>query len=219
MHLSIFALGESSLKKPRNRGGDANKTRNTLPCLFNPSTEERGDMKTRNCKLILLVIFLALCFAIYAGNCYSQGLDLMGPSYNILDQLGIGYPFGIGYQSLQPYNLLWEWPFYYWIQPGGKATLDLLLDTVPNLNITYEDFYGVEYEPYRVDLKFDFYTNRFQGSILDNLNVYQNPEIYALPLSQRNTLYNFTKDFLVQPMQPDIWVGYGAIGIGAMGNY
>ena len=54
---------------------------------------------------------------------------------------------------------------------------------------------------------------------MDNLNVYQNPEIYALPLSQRNTLYNFTNDFLVQPIQPDIWVGYGAIGIGGMGNY
>ncbi|MGA1842585.1 MAG: hypothetical protein ACMUIU_18375 [bacterium] len=170
-------------------------------------------MKTRNCKLSLLVIFLALCFIIYAGNCYTQVSDFMGPSYNILDQLDIGYPYGIGYLSLLPFSYSWDWPFYLWRPQAGKTALELLLDTVPNLNITYESFYGVEYKPYRLDLEFDH--NIFDYRILQdpmgsNLNVYQNPEIYALPLSQIHKLYYFTQDFPVQPIMPDIWVGYGA---------
>ncbi|MGA1842587.1 MAG: hypothetical protein ACMUIU_18385 [bacterium] len=172
-------------------------------------------MKTRNRKLSLLVIFLTLCFIIYAGNCYSQVSSFLDTNYS-WNQWDIGYPFGIGYSSLQSLNYLSGFPFYYWIQPGGKATLDLLLATVPNLNITYEAFYGVEHKSTMVALDFEYNYNRFPSPFLDNLNVYQNPDIYALPLSQRHTLYNFTQNFQFQPIMPDIWVGYGA-SYGGMG--
>ena len=183
-------------------------------------------MKTRDCKLGLLVIFLALCFAIYAGNCYSQLFGMNDMSYmnplNALNQwdlgysnqLDINYAFGTGayYPSMQLFNCLWGCPFYSWIQPGGKATLDSLLDTIPNLNITYEAFYGVEYEPYGVALQSYYYINDNYGLLsprLSNLNVYEDPTIYAQPLSQIHKLYNFTKKSPVQPIMPDIWVGYG----------
>ena len=183
-------------------------------------------MKTRNFKLSLLVIFLALCFTIYAGNCYSQiNSNLFDTSTfaytQVLDPLRIGYIDPGPYYpiDMSPYDYMWGgyMSIYRWANPAGKSTLDLLLDTVPNLNLTFKEFYGVDYKASPMALDIDYSFDYF-GLPYGNLNVYQNPDVYALPLSQINTYYNFTKGFSIQPIMPDLWVGFGASYGGGMGG-
>ena len=178
-------------------------------------------MKTRNCKLGLLVIFLALCLTIYAGNCYSQGLltdnywRLVPGIYDTLPvQLYDSMPLQFYEQYTWPISYLswrdYQWPlydFYYW-QPSGITTLEFFQDKFPDL--TYDRFYSNVDIP-GIDNWYVDYSG-FPGPVMDEWYLYKRADLYVRPKAGEQTLYEFTKNFLVQPRKPDIYTAYGMSG-------
>ncbi|MGA1842586.1 MAG: hypothetical protein ACMUIU_18380 [bacterium] len=171
-------------------------------------------MKRMDWKFSILAIFFAVCFSIYAGNGYPQELSTNRAQafYNSIRapiDSYLGYTYHLEYQSL--WFDRWEYFYGYW-RPSGITTFEYFQDKFPGL--TYDKFYNMVDIP-GIDYGYGYFN--FTMPIENSLNVYQRPDIYALPLSQIHKLYYFTRDFPVQPIMPDIWVGFG--GSMNMSNY
>jgi hypothetical protein len=207
-------------------------------------------MKTRNWKLCTFVIFLAVCFILCAGNCYSQ-FD----TWDLDMKLGPGYPFpGPSYDPSLPkaitttnpdpwlvfdpfpapiYNPLpgpiydpfpdpfykpyldpfeFDWVMPVWIPPAGQTTLNLLQDSM--LNLTYDRFYNMD-PILNMENLYDDYSG-YPGPMMDSWYLHERKDIYSRSKAGEQTLYEFTKDLLVKPREPDIHRTYGA---GFAGHY
>ncbi|MGA1839056.1 MAG: hypothetical protein ACMUIU_00380 [bacterium] len=157
-------------------------------------------MKSRNWKLCILVIFLAVCFSIYAGVCYCQTYGTVTlPNMTGLGQWNTGYTLFSeqNYYPIQPYSyssMYQGYPFGYsrtpiwgWREPPGKSTLKLLQDLMPGHSLTYMDVYGIEDEPvygivgYRQTRTYPYpypYGLYGLGSLGSTINTWSNPYGY-----------------------------------------
>jgi hypothetical protein len=196
-------------------------------------------MKTRNWKLCTLVIFLAVCFALYAGNCYSQEPDpgdwfliddnmhppirmpdsweppSLKPWYSVptpMPLLGIdSSPWPpVSIGPIYPMQELFGSPWGFGY--WGIPAGETTLDLFKEMmpQLTYEKFYNMEDFHGIENLYDDYYGS--PDSAMDNWTLYQRTDLYTRSKAGEHTLYQFTKEFKVKPRRPDLYTTYGMGG-------